>query len=83
VSFNYVFNISSSVPSEQEVISLSLSIPPSSIRIVSFYWNDLIEPHLPSSAPIQITILFKPKLKGICQCIVDEGSSTIILSSLT
>jgi hypothetical protein len=55
-SFDYVFSISSSVPSEQGGIPLSLSMLPPSPRMVSFDWNDLVEPHLPSSAPFQIMV---------------------------
>jgi hypothetical protein len=55
-------------------------LPPSP-RMVSFDWNDLVEPHLPSSAPFQITVLVESMLKGIRRCIVDEGSSASILSS--
>jgi hypothetical protein len=50
-SFDYVFSISSLVPSEQGGIPLSLSMLPPSPRMVSFDWNDLVEPRLPSSAP--------------------------------
>jgi hypothetical protein len=53
-SFDHVLSISSSVPSEQGGIPLSLSTLPPSPRMVSFDWNDLVEPHLPSSAPFQI-----------------------------
>jgi hypothetical protein len=69
-SFDYVF-----------IISLSSSPLPPSPRMVSFDWNDLVEPRLPSFAPFQITILVESMLKGICRCIVDEGSSASILSS--
>jgi hypothetical protein len=72
-SFDHVLSISSFVPSEQGSIPLSLSTLPPSPRMVSFDWNDLVEPHLPSSAPFQIM--------GIHRCIVDEGSSASILSS--
>jgi hypothetical protein len=50
-SFNYVFRIFSLVPSKQGGIPLSLSTLPPSLRMVSFYWSDLVEPRLPSSAP--------------------------------
>jgi hypothetical protein len=72
-SFDHVLSISSFVPSEQGSIPLSLSTLPPSPRMVSFGWNDLVDPLLPSSTPFQIM--------GICQYIVDEGSSTSILSS--
>jgi hypothetical protein len=47
--------------------------------MVSFDWNDLVEPHLPSSAPFQIMVGIN-KL-GIRRTIVDEGSSASLLSS--
>jgi hypothetical protein len=47
--------------------------------MVSFDWNDLVEPHLPSSTPFQIMVGIN-KL-GIHQSIVDKGSSASILSS--
>jgi hypothetical protein len=43
-SFNHFLSIYSPVPSEQGIILLSLSIIPPSPRVVSFYWNDLVEP---------------------------------------
>jgi hypothetical protein len=79
VSTDYVFNISSSVLSEQGGIPLVLSTPPPSPRMVSFDWNDLVEPHLPSSAPFQIRVEFNST--NIYQCIVDEEASASILSS--
>jgi hypothetical protein len=60
-SFDYVFSISSSVPSEQGGIPLSSSMLPPSPRMVSFDWNDLVEPHLPSSAPFQIMVKVNSK----------------------
>jgi len=62
---DYVFIISSSVHFEQGGIPLSLSMPPPSPRMVYFYWNDLVDPHFPSSAPFQITVLVESMLKGI------------------
>jgi hypothetical protein len=47
--------------------------------MVSFDWNDLVEPHLPSFAPFQIRV--EVSSKNIYRCIVDEGSSASILSS--
>jgi hypothetical protein len=69
----HVLSISSPVPSEQGSIPLSLSTLPPIPRMVSFDWNDLVEPHLPSSAPFQI--------RGILRYIVDEVSYASILSS--
>jgi hypothetical protein len=79
VSIDYVFRISSSILSEQGGILLTLRKPPPSPRMVSFDWNDLFEPCLPSSAPFQIRVEFNST--NIYRCIVDEGSSTSILSS--
>jgi hypothetical protein len=79
--FDHVLSISSSIPSEQGGISLFRSTLPPSPGIVSFDWNDLVEPRLPSSKPFQITILVESMLKGVHRCIVDEISSTSILSS--
>jgi hypothetical protein len=47
--------------------------------MVSFDWNDLVEPHLPSSAPFQIRV--EVNSNKIYRCIVDEGASTSNLSS--
>jgi hypothetical protein len=47
--------------------------------MVSFDWNDLVEPHLPSSAPFQIRV--EVNSNNIYRCIVDEGASASILSS--
>jgi hypothetical protein len=47
--------------------------------MVSFYWTDLVEPHLPSSTSFQIRV--EVNSTKIYQCIVDEGASTSILSS--
>jgi hypothetical protein len=47
--------------------------------MVSFDWNDLVEPHLPSYTPFQIRV--EVNSKNIYQCIVDEGDSASILSS--
>jgi hypothetical protein len=53
-SFDHVLRIFIYVPSEQGSIPLSLSMLPPSPRVVSFDWNDLVEPQLPSSMPFQI-----------------------------
>jgi hypothetical protein len=79
VSTDYVFSISSLGLSEQGGIPLILSTPPPSPTMVSFHWNDLVEPCLPSSAPFQIRFEFNSK--KICRCIVDEGAFASILSS--
>jgi hypothetical protein len=79
VSKDYVFSISSSVLSEQGGIILTSRKPPPSPRMVSFDWNDLVGPRLPSSTPFQIRV--EVNSTNIYQCIVDEGSSASILSS--
>jgi hypothetical protein len=73
--FDHVLSISSYVPSTQERILLSRSILPLSLRVVSSYWNDLVEPLLLSSTPFQIT--------RILLYIVDKVTSSSILSSST
>jgi hypothetical protein len=80
VSTDYVFIISGSILLEQGGIPLITSTPPPSPRMVSFVWNDLVEPHLPSAAPFQIRI--EVNSTNIYRCIVDEGASASILSSL-
>ena len=51
VSFGHVLRISSFVPSSLGRIPISSSMIPASPRVVSFDWNDLVEPCLPSSTP--------------------------------
>jgi hypothetical protein len=80
VSTNYVFSISNSLLLEKGGISLTSSKPPPSPRMVSFDWNDRVEPHIPSSAPFKIRV--EVNSTNSYQCIVDEGVSTSILSSL-
>jgi hypothetical protein len=79
VSTDYVSSISNSVFLEQGGIPLTPSTPPPSPRMVSFDWNDLVEPLLPSSAPFQIRV--EVNSTNIYRCIVDEGASASILSS--
>jgi hypothetical protein len=79
-SIDYVFRIFSSVPYKHGGIPLSLSMLPLSPRMVSFDWNDLTEPLLPSFSSLQI--LVKANSKCIYRFIIDEGSSASILSSL-
>jgi hypothetical protein len=74
-SLDHVLSISIFVPPEQGGIPLSSSMLPPSPRAVSFDWNDLVDPRLPSSTPFHIW--------GILQCIVDKFSSSSILSSST
>jgi hypothetical protein len=79
VSTDYVFSISISILSKQGGILLVPRTPPPSPRRVSFDWNDIVEPHLPSSAPFQIRV--EVNSTNIYRCIVDEGASASILSS--
>jgi hypothetical protein len=51
VSTKYVFSISNPVLLEQGGIPITSSTPPPSPKMVSFDWNDLVEPHLPYSIP--------------------------------
>jgi hypothetical protein len=55
-SIDYVFNISSSILSEQGGIPLTSNKPPPIPKMVSFYWNDLVELRLLSSTPFQIRV---------------------------
>jgi hypothetical protein len=80
VSTDYVFIISSSILLEQGSILLTSKTPPPSPRMVSFDWNYLVEPRLPSSTPFQIRV--EVNSTNIYRCIVDEGTSASILSSL-
>jgi hypothetical protein len=56
-----------------------LSTPPPSPRRVSFDWNDLVDPLLPSYVPIQIRVEVNSNF--FYRCIMDEGASAGILSS--
>jgi len=57
------------------------NVPPPSSRSVSFDWDSLIEPHLPFIAPFQIKV--RVNSRNVHRCMVDEGSSASIISSLT
>jgi hypothetical protein len=74
-SFDHVLSISSSIPSSLGSIPLSSSMLPPSPRVVSFDWNYLVEPQIPSSKPFQI--------RGILRYIVYKVTSVSILSSST
>jgi hypothetical protein len=80
VSIDYVFSISSLVLLEQGGILLASSTPPLIPRMVSFDWNDLFEPLLPSFTPFQIRVEVNSTKNY--RCIVDEGAYASILSSL-
>jgi hypothetical protein len=73
------FRISSSILSEQGGIPLAPSTTPPSPRMVSFDWNDLVEPRLPYFSPFQIR--FKVNSANIYRCIAYEGAFAGILSS--
>jgi len=62
-------------------IPLSSNVPPPSSNSVSFNWDSLVKPHLPSIAPFQINA--RVNSTNIYRCMVDEGSSASIISSLT
>ena len=62
-------------------MSVSSNVPPPSSRSVSFDWDSLVEPHLPSYTPFQIRV--RVNSKNFYRCKVDEGSSTSIISSST
>jgi len=79
VSFDHVLSISLSVPCEQGGIQLSSSTLPSSPRMVSFDWNNLVEHNPPYFLPFHV--MFGVNSLGIQSIIVDEGSSKSILSS--
>jgi hypothetical protein len=79
VSTDYVFIISSSILLEKGGIPLVSRTPHPNPRMVSFDWNDLVEPCLPSSTPFQIR--FEVNSTNIYRCIVDEGAFESILSS--
>jgi hypothetical protein len=74
-SFDHVLSIYSSAPSAQGSIPPFPSTLHPSPRMVSFDWNDLVEPQIPSSTPFQI--------RGILLYIVEKVTSASILSSLT
>jgi hypothetical protein len=80
-SFDYVFSISNSIPDEQWGNPLSLNMFPPSLGMVSFDWNDLLESRLPFFTSFQIKV--KINSTSIYRCIVNEGSSASILSSLS
>jgi hypothetical protein len=79
VSIDYVLSISGSIHLDQGGIPLIPSTPPPSPRMVSFDWNDLVEPRLPSATPFQIRV--EVNSTKIYRCIVDEGASASILHS--
>jgi hypothetical protein len=56
-SLDHVLRIYSPIPSEQGHIPLSLSMLLPSPRMVSFNWNDLVEPRLPSLQGSSASIL--------------------------
>ena len=79
VSASHIFFTISSELIEQGGIEFASNQPPPSSWIVSFDWDSLVEPHLPSNAPFQIKVKFGQYM--IDHCIVDEGSSVSIFST--
>jgi hypothetical protein len=49
----YLVNVDSPIQGGNQPIPIA---PPSSNQIISINWNHLIEPHLPSYVPFQITV---------------------------
>jgi len=66
VSTNLIFSISISILLEQGGILLTLRTPPPSPRMVSFHWNVLVEPRLPSYIPFQIRVEVNSKKNYCC-----------------
>lgn len=73
--------ISSKESSSIGDIPISSNVPPPSSKSVSSDWDSLVEPRLPSAAPFQIKV--KVNSTNVYRCMVDEGSSANIISSLT
>jgi hypothetical protein len=65
--------------SRQCGISPISSEPPPSIEVISFDWNRLMDPCLPSYLHFQIIVYICDK--NIYRTIIDKGASIIILSS--
>jgi len=76
-----VYFISSTKSSGIGSIPVSSNVPPPSSRSVSFDWDSLVEPRLPSATPFQIKV--RVNSINVYRCMVDEGSSASIISSLT
>jgi hypothetical protein len=68
-----------SYSSRQGGISPISMEPPPSTEVISLDWNRLVEPHLPSCMPFQITVQVCDTI--IHHTIVDEGTYVSILSS--
>ena len=81
VSTNRVFLILSSEFYGLGGILISSKLPPPSSWSVSFDWDSLVEPRLPSIAPFQIRVKFNSK--NFYRFEVDKGSFTSIISSST
>lgn len=73
--------ISSTESSSIGGIPVSSNVPPRSSNSVSFDWDSLVEPRLPSAAPFQIKV--RVNSKNVYRCMVDEGSSASIIPYLT
>ena len=79
VSTSHILFTANSDLTKQGGIEIVSDQPPPSPRIVSFDWDSLVEPRLPSDAPFQIKV--KVESYTIARCIVDEGASVSILSA--
>ena len=77
-SIHVLINLSSKT-SRQGGTEFNLNEPPPIPLIASFYWDSLVEPHLPSIAPFQIKVQVEHYM--VSRCIVDEGASISILST--
>ena len=62
-------------------VGIPLMVPPTSPEVISFDWNSLVEPHLPSYVPFHIIVKLLSSM--IHQTILDEGAYISILSSMT
>ena len=77
VSASHIFFTASSELTEQGGTELASDQTPPSSQIVSFGWDSLVDPRLPSNAPFQIKV--KVELYTIARSIVDEGAPVSIL----
>jgi hypothetical protein len=80
VDTTQVFLVTSYSSGQGGISPISMEPPPST-EVISFDWNRLVEPHLPSCMPFQITVQVCDKI--IHHTIVDEGAYVSILSSTT
>ena len=78
---NRVYFIYSTKSSSIRGILVSSNVLPPSSRSSFFDWDSLVQPHLPFAAPFQIKV--RVNSTNVYRCMVDEGSSASIISSLT